>query len=247
MHRNFQCEMIDWAGVRQGDRTHARDERLAKAIVERVADKRFAPKDWNGDVQSYCRDRVWINKKRYKEYESKHRLELCKHRDVLSKLVPHLDMVWKNATSAIEKQYVLGRMANLKTYYKCPNLFYTLDSEDWDDLYLLNDLFISCAQGSLENTDFPIRIVTHKDINNKHPKRGIYQYGDDLLTIPHLLGQSKSIHISSREMCQMAAYFKLFFYRSTQHPNIYFASRKSPDDLGERKLRRHGLVVAQIK
>lgn len=227
--RNLQCSDIDFVGRQKQNRK--KDAAIAKAVIKVVADPEKVPENWDGAITSYCKQRQWLKD----EYQK----APCS----CSNSIPLFDMVVSR--NRPRKQYVIGRMTNLKDYYTCQDYFYTLDSNDWDSLYQINDLFIYCSQGSREN-DFPIRIVTHpkRGIKNKDPDVGIAQY--NLLTIPHLMNQSSSIHISSRELCQIASYFKMSIYQSQDHPHIFFATHKSSSQLSS-KIKRFKLKQVTLK
>lgn len=235
-YRRLGCDMIDFMGRTSSKKSARLDERIADAVVRHIADKNYAPSSWDGSIQDYCRRREWLPKAKY--------VGPCKASDN----IPHMDMV-QAPDGGVRKQYVLGRMSLLRRlgYYTCPHLFYTLDSEDWDSMYQINDLFVYCAYKSADNPDFPIRIVTSPEggLRRKTGKRGISDYGRNLLTIPHLLDQSRRIHIASRELCQLTHYFGMRLYRSRDHPHLYFASRKSVRALAP-KLSRYNLERVEI-
>lgn len=224
--RKLGCENIDFVG--RTERNKSIDKKLAKTIITDVADPQHIPKDWDGKVQTYCKQRQWLTDK----YKNKYTCDLDS--------IPLLDLAKSG------KQYVLGRMSNLKDYYACPDMFYTLDSDDWDSLYQVNDLFIYCAQGSTEN-DFPIRIVTSKNkgIKSTDIKTGIAQY-NKVLTLPHLLNQKSKIHITSRELCQISKYFGMYIYQSMEFNNIFFASKKSPSMLST-KMKKYKLRLITLE
>jgi hypothetical protein len=227
--RRLGCDGIDYLGRTQ--RSPKTDKKLAAHVINNISDKSSIPKLWDRTVDGYCKHRHWLSSK-YDNMECKpHKL-------------PLLEMLQKKDHYA--KQYVLGRMANLKDYYACPDLFYTLDSDDWDTLYQINDLFIYCAQHSIDN-DFPIRIVTDnkRGIHNTDPKHGLYSYKSKLVTLPHLLQQHKNIHILAREVCQLVGYFKLRLYQSLEFPHIFFATKKSPSRLA-RKIEKLNLKEVTI-
>lgn len=210
--RKLGCDKIDFLG--QSLYKKKKTEKLLSSVVDKVADRNAYQGD-NYDINNitdYCKNRNWLyNNKVYKNCQ-------------LSK-IPLSEMVFED--NFIHRQYVLGRMKNLEEYYKC-HYFYTLDSEDWDDLYQLNDLFIYCAQESEENV-FPIRIVTDPKggIKSKDELSGISDYDKNIITLPHLLKQYENINIVSREICQLSKYFKMGFYQSIDYPNIFFATKKS--------------------
>ncbi len=212
--RNFGCDKIDFLG--QSHYRKKRTEKLVSSVIEKVADKNayHGKRDYN--IQDYCSNRDWL----YNRANPGN----CNLQNI-----PLHEMIFED--DFIRHQYVLGRMENLTEYYKC-HYFYTLDSADWDNLYQLNDLFIYCAQSSEENV-FPIRIVTDPvgGIKSKDKQRGISDYGKNIITLPQLLQQYQNITITSREICQLSKYFKVQFYQSIDHPNLFFATKKSPSFL----------------
>lgn len=201
--RRFGCKNIDFVGNLVSDKQ--RDEKLSREIIEEIATKEHRFKN----IPHFCKNKNWL--------DTRERKSIC------SRKIPYFDMV-----SPTEKQYVIGRMQNLKDYYECQELFYTLDTNDWDSLYQINDLFIYCAATSEENV-FPIRIVTKGSIRNKSTIDGISDYA--VMTIPYLLNQWKKLHITARELCQISKYFRMHIYQSKEHPNIFFASKKKPSSI----------------
>lgn len=229
--RKLGCETIDFVGKTESKPKV--NKKLAKAVINSVAHPRYTPDNWDGKVESYCKQRKWV--------ESHYDKNECK-----SSSIPLLDMVVDPKTHTIQKQWVLGRVSSLKQYYNCSNLFYALDNDDWDSLYQLNDLFVYCSQNSTENV-FPIRIVADKKrgLRSRNRKTGVLRY-DTLITIPHLLNQYKKIVILSRELCQIARYFKMYVYQSLDYKYLYFASKKSPKEL-HRELKQFNLQEVNIE
>lgn len=223
--RHIGCENIDFVG--KNKRNNYKDHELAKAVIDVVANSKNKPDGWDGTTEQYCKERKWLSSKYTKDFEKCNLVN-----------IPLLNMV--ETKSGNKKQYVFGRMSNLKEYYHCNNHFHTLDSNDWDALYQLNDLFVYCAESSKEN-DFPIRIVTDikHGIHSKDEVSGVTSY-TELLTLPHLLNQHSKIKIIARELCQITQYFKMHLYQSKEHKNIFFASKKSPDEL-QRKIKKFQL------
>jgi hypothetical protein len=224
--RNLGCESIDFVG--RHERNNPKDKRIVHEIIEKVADKRYIPRNWDKKISSYCESRNWLP-------------ELSEPTQCNVKNIPFLDMVLvpEGDEFVIQKQYVLGRMSNLKDYYKCEQMFYSLNSDDWDFMYQLNDLFVYCAQNSLEN-DFPIRIITDlkRGIHSKDKKTGLSGY-QILLTIPHLLKGHEKIDILSRELCQITHYFDMHLFQSKDYPHIFFASKHSPKKLKDKINKYH--------
>lgn len=228
--RKLGCKTIDFVGKTKSN--PYTDKKLAKEIIDVVAHPRYIPQNWNGKVDSYCKERKWV--------ESKYDKNECK-----SSSIPLLDMVVDSRTNTIQKQWVLGRVSSLKQYYNCSKFFYALDNDDWDSLYQLNDLFVYCSQNSTENV-FPIRIVADKKkgLKSRNKKTGVLRY-DKLITIPHLLNQYKKIVIFSRELCQIAKYFNMYIYQSNDYQYLYFASKHSPKQL-RNELKKYNLQEVNI-
>lgn len=140
------------------------------------------------------------------------------------------------------KQWVLGRMANLKPYYACSSKFIALDTDDWDRLYKVNDAFMACAVRQKHDTCvFPIRIVLDRKcgISSYHPKTGLRFYGG---LSPHIENRYKKIPVLSREICQLVHVFGFHVYRSSR-PHILFARR---EPLTPRKTRAMNMTPVEF-
>lgn len=227
--RHIGCTGIDFVGNTRRD--NVVDKKVAMAVIEKIASKEEIPHGWDGTLRDYCTRRKWLTKS-YNDLK-------CS-----PKAFPFMDMI-VGTGGKISKQYVLGRMSNLKSYYKCPDLFYTLDSTDWDTLYQINDLFIYCACTSRQN--FPIRIVTNPKggISSKDSKKGINSYDGSIIAPPQFLQQHNRISVLSRELCQISSYFKMHVYQSVDLPHIFFASFKKSSQL-RHQLKKHNLVRFKI-
>jgi hypothetical protein len=154
------------------------------------------------------------------------------------KQIPHLNMVMKD-DGVVEPQFVFGRSGLLGAYRKCDKFFRVLSVGDWTLFF--NDLFTYCASKSKINK-FPIRIITSPTggIGLKDTTQyGIRDYDSNLITSPLLLSRlgvgevTSKIDITSRELCQLQQYFKMYFYQSLVDNSIFFASRFGPGQLVE--------------
>lgn len=205
--RHVGCTKIDFVGHNKA--ADRRDLEVTLQVASRVANAKQhgAPKN-KDELQQYCKKRDWLNA--HASLERK-----CDD-------IPLMGTIPQN-----EKQFVFGRMSNLGPYYACPDKFITLDSQDWDGLYQVNDMFVYCATQTTKASHFPIRIVfdTTHGVHSKDDKLGFMNYDDHVLTIPHLLAPAKRIHILSREICQISHYFGMHLYQSVEHPSVFFASK----------------------
>lgn len=200
-----------------------RDLKLAYIMIRTLPDKsqsppRFKPKDTSRrNMKVYCTERKWTP------------TSGCSS-TYLSR-IPYLDMLMDSNGEVRYKQYALGRMRNLEAYYHCPDLFITLDSDDWDSQYKVNDLFIYCAQeGFGAHPLFPIRIVTSSvglaDTDRRLGMRGWFNPGNPMSSVVKPVYPT----ILTREICQITQYFGMYLYQSINNPTIIFASKRSPID-----------------
>jgi hypothetical protein len=207
--RKIGCSKINFLGSRIPSQT--RNYKIAKRVKNTVGDPLIIQKFKDTSLQSYCEHRDWMT-----EDKKAKRMGGCPN-------IPLFEMV----KDMKHKQFVLGRMSNLRDYYDCQKYFYTLNNKDWDSLYQLNDLFVYCGTHYVEDP-FPIRIVTDPNggIRSKHSKYGFTQYNKYVITLPQI-GQSKKdrITILSRELCQVSTYFQFRIYQSLDEPTIFFASK----------------------
>ncbi len=187
-------------------------------VAQNVADvKRHGSPKTKEELGKYCKTRNWLT-----EVSGKNKASVCR-------TLPLQETIPKG-----ERQYVFGRMSNLKPYYECPSKFITLNNKDWDSLYQVNDMFVYCATRMTKNQTFPLRLVfdSTQGIHSKDSKTGFMNYDENVLTIPHLLSPKNRIHILSREVCQIAKFFGMYLYQSQEYPHIFFASKKSPSKIG---------------
>lgn len=193
----MQCTQIDFLNSKKSHKS--RDLAKSLRVANRVANaKRHGSPKTRSQLQTYCDTRDWLT-----DHPRKNDVISCNSTPL------------QNTIPRKGRQYVLGRMSTLEPYYKCPNQQICLDSEDWDDLYKVNDLFIYCT--TLRSDDFPIRIV--------------FSSADYLKDVPSqdrdILNHKRPV-ILSRELCQLQNYFELQFQQSINEPNIFFASTKKP-------------------
>ena len=136
------------------------------------------------------------------------------------------------------KQFVLGRVSQLYSYYKDSERFITLDlpNDIWSDEYTysmkMNDLFVYCAVNAnkfCKTHDpkfFPIRLVLNQRdafLMKSHVSKRVQA------------SQSQSIikydknprfgTVLAREVCQLIFLFDCHMYQSTTYPYIFFLKR----------------------
>jgi hypothetical protein len=138
------------------------------------------------------------------------------------KIIPHIDIV-KNQK---KRQYVFGY--NIGDYLDCPKYFHVLQAEDMDVKRKLADIFTYCA--TISETNFPVRIHTSDGIENleEYPENDRYSYP-----------------VMTRDICQLTKNYEMFLYQSKTHENIYFCSKKSPNELYF-ELEKYGLKYVTL-
>lgn len=228
--RHVGCSKIDFLGSTRSSVQN--DLKMTLRVAQSVADaaRHGSPSD-KKQLAAYCRTRDWMTSSQHGADESQ-----CRTIPLQATVAPG------------RRQYVFGRMSNLRPYYACQSKFITLDSQDWDNLYQVNDMFVYCAT-TMANENFPLRLVfdSTDGIHSRDPKTGFMNYDDNVLSIPHLFNPTagERVHILSREVCQISRFFGLHLYQSREYPHIFFASKKNPAAL-RAALQRHKLAPVFI-
>lgn len=127
--------------------------------------------------------------------------------------IPLLETCLDVNAELTSRQFVFGRVSNLRPYYQCEEYFVASMTSRWS--VDLNDTLVWCATDKRNTCMYPIRFVTDitKDICAIEGETGIPHYAT---TFEPYIAKDPYANVTSREICQLVKYFGWrYFSRST--------------------------------